>query len=104
MINIKELDLTDSAVRQRLAVDAGWTGHTCRSCQTPVVFKKNRKSGKTMILDAVPDQARGNCYIVGVSVVVWPVETVEPQRAAGIPFHLDHHVTCPHADLWRKQK
>ena len=94
--------------RMRLAIGSGWKGDRCRSCKAPVTFALNRTSGKWMILDAVPHTTKGNCYISGKDaldgphVTVWrPQDGLEGQRAAGVPFHLDHHATCPHAKDYR---
>jgi hypothetical protein len=76
---------------------------TCRSCDAEVVFVRSAKSGRPMILDAVP--AKG-------IVLRWDdAGTVGDRFGEGdghgsqvadvLNVYTDHHGTCPNAGDWR---
>jgi hypothetical protein len=81
----------------------------CAACKKAVMFMKNKKTGKTQILTARPDPVNGNIFIIGRETKeprceVWSKDDAASNRAAGVPFHVDHHFDCPYADSFREAK
>lgn len=80
------------------------TATTCRSCSAEVVFVPSGKSGKAMILDAMPEKR---------VVLRWDdLGTYGDRLGEGdgqhgtqvadvLDVYTDHHATCPAASEWR---
>jgi hypothetical protein len=80
----------------------------CRSCGARVTWAKS-VTGKWMILDEDPTPAgnvslssRGTQYGRLEATVYRNAEAAELAHP-GAPRYLDHHVTCPDAEKWRKE-
>lgn len=79
----------------------------CRSCQADVVFVPSAKSGKQMILDAVPANGvvlvdTGHAMDAASVMVFGNVELGGLTTAARVvKVYTDHHATCPDAESWR---
>lgn len=82
-------------------------GNTCRSCGARVIWAKSVATGKWMILDEEP-AAEGNVVLTFTPqygrrvVTVYRNAQAAEEACPGQPRYLDHHVTCPQAEDWRK--
>lgn len=89
-------------------------GRRCTTCKEPVIFVRNVDTGNAMIVDAKPNWTKGNIFITGgvqghpeMRGKIWSGEhkgLLEDNLASGVPFHTDHHATCPHVDQHRRPK
>lgn len=82
------------------------TGH-CSACGAPIVFaRQTGKAGARLNpIDAEPGPSGSNLRLFaddGLYIVIRRDE-IEPMRAAGVPLHQSHFVTCPHADSYRRR-
>lgn len=74
---------------------------TCRSCGAAVQWLNNERTGKLMIVDAMPS-VDGNIEIVNGQARVHG-DTFQRLllQEAGEPLYADHHATCPDQAKWR---
>lgn len=76
----------------------------CRSCGAEVRFVPSEKSGKSMILDAVPRKGVVLIWTLAeghLDVIPKATEADEHTAAAVVDVFTDHHATCPKADDWK---
>lgn len=75
----------------------------CRSCRAPIRFVPH-ELGKTMCLNAEPDQVRGNISINNKGVArTLTGRFLDAARAVGTPLYLSHHATCPQREQWSRK-
>lgn len=77
---------------------------TCRSCNQPITWATNTKTGKPTPIDPTPVLG-GNVVLTGEdpyqAEVVGKAEG-ERRQALGMRLHVSHFLTCPQAGEWRK--
>lgn len=104
-------EIEERRLRKRELAAVDWQrrgGRCCSSCKAPVVFAKNANTGAFQIVDAAPNWEKGNITLSGqatheLQAHVHNVTDVASNRAAGVPYHTDHHATCPYADQHRRK-
>lgn len=75
------------------------TESKCASCRAPVIWAESAKTGRNMILDAVP-VPDGNTVIMDGKAHVITGELFE-EVPADMPRYRTHWATCPQAKEWR---
>ncbi len=79
----------------------------CKSCEAQVIFVPHER-GKTMCLNAAPDQEKGNVMLIvdgfgrRICRSLGP-RFAETHRAVGTTLYLSHHASCPAAGEWQRR-
>lgn len=77
----------------------------CQTCRAPVRFAENAKTGKKLILDAVPDVERGNTSIQEDGrACVHGRDEAQRRRDRGDRLYVSHWATCPDRQGWREKR
>lgn len=79
----------------------------CASCGADIIWCHDARTGKPAPVDAAPDP-HGNVSVYLAAKgearsVVLASTKASAARAAGLPLHLNHFASCPHADRWKSR-
>jgi hypothetical protein len=93
-------DLDVAELARISTIDYGY----CRDCGKPIMWRWNdNPTPKKMIINRDPDpQGRIVPKMDGTVHVLTNAE--EALLSSDVTRYTDHHVTCPHADKWRKKR
>jgi hypothetical protein len=88
----------------------GFTIETCRTetCKAPIVWARTTNPGRSMPVDAEPNEA-GNVRLFLSQGLVWArvVNAEEAERMRrdplAVPLRTSHFATCSRAADWRKR-
>jgi hypothetical protein len=76
----------------------------CRDCKAPIMWRWNDKEKpQKMIIDRTPDP-KGRIVPKMDGTVHVLTKGEEALLSPEVTRYTDHHVTCPHADKWRKKR
>lgn len=73
--------------------------NTCKGCGAEILWRYTER-GRAMPLDAEPTAAyRKGTYVLDVDGA--HCRAAEPLLDVGVPLHMNHWATCPHAEDFR---
>lgn len=79
----------------------------CKTCKAPVLWARNIVTGKMQILDATPDQAKGNIIVDPRGheprCQILDRDATAAARGRGDALYLSHFATCPDAATYRRR-